>query len=107
MKTRRGYFYDMLPMTSKRNAALYARRKSGASLAAGIATGVAVGALAGILLAPKAGKETREDIKFKSEEVAAKVKDTTKRTVQVVKDKIAKINNKEECVDETEEVTEE
>lgn len=40
-----------------------------------ILTGIGIGAAAGLLLAPKSGKETRNDIKKKAGEVKNKVKD--------------------------------
>lgn len=75
-----------MPFTSSKKAARYARRKSGASLAAGIATGVVVGAAAGLLLAPKSGKETREDIKNKGAEIVEQVKVKTAEVTEKIKD---------------------
>lgn len=100
-------FSDLFPVTTKKAATKRARRKSGASLAAGIAAGAAVGAVAGILLAPKSGKETREDIKFKTGEVATKVKDSTKRTIKVVKEKLAKKSDDPEATVNPEDITQE
>lgn len=54
------------------------RAKDAKIMAAGIGAAAVAGVAAGILLAPKAGKETREDIKNK----AAEVVDTTKEVVQ-------------------------
>ena len=45
-------------------------------VAAGVAVGAVIGALAGILLAPKSGKETREDLKKFAEDTKQKL--TTK-----------------------------
>ena len=42
---------------------------------AGVAIGAAVGAAAGILFAPQSGKETREELKVKLEELKEKAKD--------------------------------
>ena len=42
---------------------------------AGVAVGTAVGAAAGVLFAPKSGKETREELKVKLDELKEKVKD--------------------------------
>ncbi len=85
-----------MPITSSKKAARYARRKSGASLAAGIATGVMVGAAAGLLLAPKSGKETREDIKKKSAEIAEQVKEKASAVTEKMKDKFAKKDTADE-----------
>lgn len=48
--------------------------KAGVGVAAGIAAGLAVGVVAGLLLAPKPGKETRQDIKKKAQEVGEAIK---------------------------------
>ena len=61
-----------------------AKRKKTAGVAAGVAAGA--GAAAGILLAPKSGKETREDIKMKTGEIDEGWK--TRPTVSAVKEKI-------------------
>ena len=45
-----------------------------------LAGGVAVGAAAGLLLAPKSGKETREDIKDYAEKVGKSVTDIAHRS---------------------------
>ncbi|HOA31852.1 MAG: YtxH domain-containing protein [Clostridia bacterium] len=96
MARRKANLYDMLPLTSKKRAERKAKRKKTAGVAAGVAAGAAIGAAAGILLAPKSGKETREDIKMKTGEIATKVKDTTNRAVSAVKEKIAKPAKEEE-----------
>ena len=51
------------------------RRKKAGILALGITVGSAVGALAGILFAPKAGKETREDLSRRGSEAWGKFKE--------------------------------
>ena len=45
---------------------------------------VAVGAVAGLLLAPKKGKETREDIKKASQKAIDKIKSLTKEDIEEV-----------------------
>lgn len=90
---------DLFPVTSRKNAAKRLRRKSGANLAAGIVAGAAIGAVAGILLAPKSGKETREDIKMKTGEVAAKVKDKTVAAYKTVKQKIKPVDDESDCIE--------
>lgn len=49
--------------------------KKAKTAAAGVAAGVAAGAVGGILLAPKSGKETREDIKNASKQAVDAVSD--------------------------------
>lgn len=52
------------------------RRNKAGMLALGVSIGCTVGAVAGLLLAPKSGKETREDVSRRSSEVWQKVKDS-------------------------------
>lgn len=52
------------------------RRNQAGMLALGVSIGCTVGAVAGVLLAPKSGKETREDVSRCSTEAWEKVKDT-------------------------------
>lgn len=42
----------------------------------GLITGIAIGGLAGLLLAPKSGKETREDLSAKAKELADQASET-------------------------------
>ena len=51
------------------------KRKKAMEVAKVVTASTVLGATAGILLAPKSGKETREDIKIKSGEIAGKVKE--------------------------------
>ena len=61
---------------AKRQAKLRAEKlKKAKTAAAGVAAGVAAGAVGGILLAPKSGKETREDIKNASKQAVDAVSD--------------------------------
>ncbi len=46
-----------------------AMHKEGSMTAAAFIMGAAIGAISGILFAPKAGRETREDIRHKSKEM--------------------------------------
>ncbi|HBQ64147.1 MAG TPA: ribosome recycling factor [Clostridiales bacterium] len=49
-------------------------RKKTAAVAAGVAAGAAIGAAAGVLLAPKAGKQTRKEIAESSKKALSTVK---------------------------------
>lgn len=61
---------------AKRQAKIKAEKiKKAKTAAAGVAAGVAAGAVGGILLAPKSGKETREDIKNASKQAVDAVSD--------------------------------
>lgn len=56
------------------------RRNRAGALAVGVSIGCTVGAVAGILLAPKAGKETREDVRQLGKDAWVKIKDNTSST---------------------------
>lgn len=66
----------------------------------GVATGVVAGAVGGVLLAPKSGKETREDIKEAGAKVTEKVGSTVKETYRLIGDKVV---IKREQIDESKE----
>lgn len=79
------------------------------SVLAGIGIGVLVGAIAGLLLAPKPGSETREDIGATladlgrkvadlSNQVSAKVKGVVETSKQAVAEKLEQSAPKEETV---------
>lgn len=103
----RGSIYNYLPVVPKKDAIRYARRTAGINFAVGVATGAAVGAVLGLLFAPQSGKETREDIKEKTDEVVTKVKDTATEAYENVKGKISKMKKADvEVVDLEEEAKE-
>jgi len=56
----------------------------------GAAVGLTVGAVAGALLAPKSGKETREDLANTAKELPGKAKDVLK----IVKEKVEEAKEK-------------
>ena len=67
------------------------KNKKIAIATAGVATGAVVGKIAGVLIAPKSGKETIEDVKEKSNQVKNKINENiedTKFKVKESKDKI-------------------
>jgi len=86
---------DLLPKSNaerKRNV----REKT----AVAAAIGVTVGAVAGILLAPKAGRETREELVTNIQELPEKVRelsDKTKELAGEAKNKIAAKIKKDLC----------
>ncbi len=67
------------------------RSKKTAIATIGVATGALIGSAAGILLAPKSGKETREDIKDKSIEIKDKISDNIEDTKCKVEESKLKI----------------
>lgn len=86
---------DLLPiskMESKKNA----RKK----VAIAAAVGATAGVVAGILLAPKAGKETRDELMNNIQELPDKAKalsDKTQELIGEAKDKIAEETHKILC----------
>ncbi len=88
--------FPNLPLTTTSKARRCAKKKAATGLIAGIVAGAAIGAAAGLLLAPKSGKETRQDIKDKSAEIAGKVKEKTSSAVQTIKTKIDSMKKKSE-----------
>jgi gas vesicle protein len=66
----------------------------------GLATGVVAGAVAGILLAPKSGKETREDIKKFAGEVKEKALDTYQKAEKSLQRKVKSLKALGKKIDE-------
>lgn len=64
----------------------------------GFAIGGAVGAIAGILLAPKSGKETREDLVNASKEIYSKAEGTVKDIQTKADDVISELQQKGENI---------
>ena len=60
--------------------------KAAQKIAVGVSIAATVGIATGILLAPKAGKETREDIKKKVGDTVETIKDTVHKKVDAVKE---------------------
>ena len=85
------------------------RRNQAGALALGVSIGCAVGAVAGVLFAPKAGKEAREDISRRSKDAWEKIKDNTastgQRLVTAMEEKGSQVYAAaEKCVDAAKEV---
>lgn len=85
------------------------RRNQAGVLALGVSIGCTVGAVAGVLFAPKAGKETREDVSRRSKDAWEKIKDNTsstgQRLVSAVEEKGSQVYAAaEKCVDAAKEV---
>jgi gas vesicle protein len=51
----------------------------------GVAVGSVIGVATGVLFAPKSGKETREEIKKKAEELSMKAKTECEKTLEKTK----------------------
>lgn len=97
----------------RKRAKIRAERNKKAGIATvSIITGAVVGTVAGILMAPKSGKETIEDIKGKSDAINVKLKENlgeAKERVQESKVKIREYLNRrksENIYDDTSENTE-
>lgn len=71
------------------------RRKKAGILALGVTIGSTVGAVAGVLFAPRAGKETREDLSRRGWEAWGKLKEdashTGHRLISVVEEKSSQV----------------
>ncbi len=65
--------------------------KTAKNIAAGTVIGTAIGTVAGVLLAPKSGEETREDIANKSKEVADNIKSTVNDKMEATKEWTEKV----------------
>ncbi|MGN0145255.1 MAG: YtxH domain-containing protein, partial [Clostridium sp.] len=73
------------------------RNKKAAIATASIITGAVVGTIAGVLIAPKSGKETMDDVKEKSDEIKIKLRGNlgeAKERVQESKVKIREYLNR-------------
>ena len=81
-----------------------ARKQFLQNVALGAAVGVTVGAVAGVLLAPKSGKETREDVV----KAVKKLPDKAKEGIETVKEKIEEVkkNVSEKAEDVKKNITE-
>jgi gas vesicle protein len=85
----KGYFEDLKQERGKKQ-----RKESARKVLSGVMIGSAIGATAGILFAPKAGKETRQDISKKVKETAATAKEKVQETVDEVKEKMDGLKDK-------------
>jgi gas vesicle protein len=56
------------------------RREKAGSLALGVTIGCTIGAVAGVLLAPRAGQETREDLSRRGGEAWEKIKENASQS---------------------------
>ena len=74
----RGYFENLRNEREKQQ-----KKESALKVLSGLAIGAVIGGAIGILFAPKAGKETRQEISGK-----------VKETVQEIKDKVEELKDK-------------
>ncbi|MEI8200710.1 MAG: YtxH domain-containing protein [Eubacteriales bacterium] len=75
---------DLLEMAGK-DKKKKQKAQNAKKLAAGIGIAATVGVAAGVLLAPKAGKETRKDIIDKAEDVVESTKEIAHKKAEIVK----------------------
>lgn len=78
------FIQDLIDQKMRRVRAQEAKRTA-RDIAIGLGIGATLGAAAGILLAPKSGKETREDIAAGAKEVIDQVKDQVEEVGKVLK----------------------
>ena len=69
------------------------------SFFSGLVFGLTAGALAGVLLAPKSGAETREDIKHFAEDVADKVTDKYNKVKKEVEERLVALKEAGKKID--------
>jgi len=69
------------------------RSDSWGSLAAGLLVGIAIGATLSLLYAPKPGKELRDDIVNKLDELKEYVDETTQQVTQAAKERLAEMRS--------------
>jgi gas vesicle protein len=62
------------------------RVKAALEISIGMGIATALGVAIGVLIAPKAGKETREDLKIKAEHTIEAIKHTAHEKAEMVKD---------------------
>ncbi len=70
------------------------KKETALKVLSGLAIGTVIGGVIGILFAPKAGKETRQEISEKVKETAAVTGEKVKETLQEVKDKVEELKDK-------------
>lgn len=70
------------------------RRQKRLDTVRNIALGSVVGMIAGIMLAPKSGKETRQDIVQKTKEIKENTKNTIKDSIGIVKEVEEKVKER-------------
>jgi gas vesicle protein len=86
-------FGDLLDLVNKEKRKRE-RVNTARKVAVGIGVVAAVSAAAGILLAPKSGRETREDIGKNAVNAVATIKDTVRKKVETVKGSVAQATQK-------------
>ncbi len=75
---------------------MYGKKMSTGKFLTGFVIGGAIGAIAGILLAPKAGAETREQLAQNAKEAAKRTKETVKEIQDKADDVISDLQKKGE-----------
>lgn len=70
------------------------RRQKRLDAARKIAIGSVIGTIAGIMLAPKSGKETRQDIVNKTREIKENAKNTIKDSIGTIKEVEEKVKDR-------------
>ncbi len=89
----KGYFENLKHKREKKQ-----RKENALKVMYGIIIGSAIGGAAGILFAPKAGKETRQEISGKVKESAAFAKEKIRETVEEIKEKVESLKEKRDSI---------
>jgi len=85
----KGYFENLRYEREKQQ-----RKEAALKVLSGLAIGSLIGVIAGVLFAPKAGKETRQEIAEKVKETAAATSEKVKETMHEVKEKVEELKDK-------------
>ena len=89
----KGYFENLKQERNKKQ-----RKENVLKVLYGIMIGSAIGGAAGILFAPKAGKETRQEISGKVKKSAAFAKEKIRDTVEEVKEQVEGLKEKKSAI---------
>ena len=85
----KGYFENLRHERERQQ-----RKESALKVLSGLAIGTLIGGIAGVLFAPKAGKETQQEIAEKVKDAADATREKVNETVHEVKEKVEELKDK-------------
>ncbi len=91
--TIKAYFENLKQEREKKQ-----KKENALKVMYGIIIGSAIGGAAGILFAPKAGKETRQEISGKVKDTTTAAKEKIRETVEEIKEKVESLKEKKDGV---------
>ena len=89
----KSYFEDLNHQREKQQ-----RKENALKVLSGVAIGSVIGGFTGVLLAPKAGKETRQEIAEKVKVTATAAREKVNETMHDVKEKVEELKDKKIAV---------